>query len=340
MKQIISITIALLMLGCGHTLNSNKRVSQGAPYEVLVVCNAPEWESELGEKINEALSRPVEMLASDEPVYRVLRITAGDFKNLLIDHRNILQVYCHPGAEDTRISAQYDVNASPQIVLTFEGPTQEAMLKYINENSNALVAMFEKAERDRTIFYARNFQEEKLTKTLCEKFNLSISIPKGYTLRNEKDHFLWASYEFPTASQGFFMYSFPYRGKESLSLKNLILQRDIFASNIPGPSEGSYMTTVHKIPDESGTEYIPFEPSYKVVEIAGTKWVELRGLWEVENDFMGGPFVSYATLNPATREVVVMDCYVYSPKHPKRNYLRALEHLMYTIHFPKADSSK
>ena len=44
-----------------------------------------------------------------------------------------------------------------------------------------------------------------------------MTVPKGYVLAADEKDFLWARYEYPTASQGFFIYSYPYRGKESLS---------------------------------------------------------------------------------------------------------------------------
>ena len=52
---------------------------------------------------------------------------------------------------------------------------------------------------------------------------------------------------------------------------------------------------------------------------------------------MGGPFVSYTTLDEREGELLTIDCYVYSPKYGKRNFLRPLEHLVYSVSFPKND---
>ena len=98
------------------------------------------------------------------------------------------------------------------------------------------------------------------------------------------------------------------------------------------------MTTVDKLPDAEAKDYVPFSPEYRTVKIGDRAWIEMRGLWDVENDFMGGPFVSYTTVNEQTGRVLTLDCYVYSPKYGKRNYLRALEHLVYLIDFPAAAS--
>lgn len=61
-----------------------------------------------------------------------------------------------------------------------------------------------------------------------------MRIPKGYLLAAQKDNFVWARNEYPTASQGFFVYSYPYKGPESLSAKALIAARNKFAALIPG----------------------------------------------------------------------------------------------------------
>jgi hypothetical protein len=146
---------------------------------------------------------------------------------------------------------------------------------------------------------------------------------------------VWISQEYPAASKGFFIYKYPYQGRESLTAEALVKARNRFAQRIPGPVDGSYMITVDKIADESGTEYVPYKPDHRAIRIGERPWIEMVGLWDVENYFMGGPFVSYTTVNQATNEVVTLDCYIYSPKEEKRNMLRDLQHLVYLIDFPK-----
>ena len=82
-----------------------------------------------------------------------------------------------------------------------------------------------------------------------------------------------------------------------------------------------------------------FTPRYRFFRLEGRAWVEMRGFWDVEGDFMGGPFVSYTTVDTATDRVFTLDCYVYSPKLPKRNYMREVEHLLHLVKFPAATGS-
>lgn len=343
MKTITKIvTFALLLLvavSCRefHTLTAEgKKPIQGGAYEVLVICNNAEWESELGTKLRDLLEQPIEMLNQNEPMFNVLRITSNDFRHLLVQHRNILKVVIDSKAEQAQITAEYDVAAAPQIVLTFQAPSQKAALEYLNTNGDALLKVLEIAERNRTLAYAEKHNVKVLNDLLHSEFDIDVKIPKGYELRSQSQNFIWASYEFPASSQGFFCYSYPYQGKGSLSVEHLVAMRNHFASRIPGPSNGSYMITVEQIPDAEGLGVIPIRPLYRTVVVNGKEWIEMRGFWDVENDYMGGPFVSYTTVNDATNQVFTIDCYVYSPKYGKRNFMRPLEHLVHLISFPKS----
>lgn len=335
LNAIFIVAILLLTIGCDsfRSLTGAKKTAQGSPYEVLVVCDGREWESPLGEELRNVLGTPVEMLNQVEPMFDIVRITARDFKHLLPSYRNILKVLCSPEVKETAILAQYDVVASPQIVLTFQGPSTAAMVEYLRQNGKSLLQVLEIAERNRTIEYARKQGAKALEKIVREEFDIEMPISNGYLFRAESDDFVWASNEYPVASQGFFIYTHPFNGESSVTTEALVKARNNFAKRIPGPSDGSYMTTVKRIPNIEDDGYVDFLPQHKVVKIDGREWIELRGFWEVEHDFMGGPFVSYTTLDEREGELLTIDCYVYSPKYGKRNFLHPLEHLVYGVKF-------
>lgn len=343
MKRLIPLFVAIIVLlsavGCDsfRSLTGAKKTAQGKPYEVLVVCDGHEWESALGKELRALLEAPVEMLNQTEPMFNVVRITARDFKHLLPSYRNILKVLCSPDIKESAILARYDVVASPQIVLTFQGPSIDAMVEYLKANGSALLQVLEMAERNRTIEYARKQGAKALEKIVREEFNVEMHISNGYLFRAESKDFVWASNEYPVASQGFFLYTHPFKGKASTTTEALVKARNEFAKRLPGPTDGSYMTTVKRIPNVEDDGYTDFLPQRKVVKVNGREWIELRGFWEVEKDFMGGPFVSYTTLDERTGKLFTLDCYVYSPKYGKRNFLRPLEHLVYGVTFPAKD---
>ncbi len=326
----VAACIAVTFLGCDSfaKLSDSGNTSQGAPYELVVVSNNEVWDGAVGDTLRSILRQPVPSINQYEPLFDVMRVTPDGFKNVIARHRNILKVLVDKKIAEPAIGVKYDVSARPQIMIVAQGPTQQALADYISENRDNLLYVLEKAERDRTVEYAEKYNVASLREAIREKFGVTMNVPKGYTLRSASDHFMWISYEYPAASQGFFLYSYPYEGPQSLSVGALVEARNRFASRIPGPSDGSYMIT-----------YMDYEPDYRMIRIGDRLWVEMRGLWDVANDFMGGPFVSYSTVNTETNEVFTLDCYVYSPKLDKRNFLRALEHLVYVIEFPSDNDS-
>jgi hypothetical protein len=81
-------------------------------------------------------------------------------------------------------------------------------------------------------------------------------------------------------------------------------------------------------------------PIFRSYMLSKKYTAELRGLWRVEGDFMGGPFVSISQIDEQRNRIVTVEGYVYAPKYNKREYIRQLEAILYTIKFlPVKDSS-
>jgi hypothetical protein len=76
---------------------------------------------------------------------------------------------------------------------------------------------------------------------------------------------------------------------------------------------------------------------FNVFKKDGNYASEMRGLWTVENNFMGGPFINLAMLDILNNRVVVLDGFVYAPGKDKRNYLRQVEAMIYSAEFVNQD---
>ena len=330
MKTILRIalfaTLLATMTGCdafNSLTKSRSQTSLGSPYELIVVCPQQEWTGELGDTLRAVFTAPIPYLNQTEPLFDILRVNERGFTDMVIKHRNILKVVKDPALTEAGVTVQYNVKAEPQIVLTLQGPNDKSLTAFLSANRENIVHVLEKAERDRAVKYAEKYNEQNIRQAIKDTFGVDMTVPKGYVLATNDKDFLWARYEYPSASQGFFIYSYPYKGKESLSPGALLAARNKFAARIPGPSDGSYMTTSDVI-----------EPDYRMFRMEGRLWCEMRGFWDVHGDFMGGPFVSYTTVDTATNRVFTLDCYIYSPKNHKRNYMRGVEHLLYLVKFP------
>lgn len=334
LRFLIPVCLAALSLlgGCkafNTASDTNRYSSQGKPYELIVVCSQPEWEGQLGDTLRSVLAAPIPYLDREEPLFSLLHVTQRGFTKLVVSHRNILKVVVNPEIAAPTVAVQYDLTASPQIVMTLQGPDLASMIGYLSQNRQNLVYVLEKAERDRAVDFAAEFPDKRIGEVIRQTFGIEMTVPKGYVLAKQEPDFMWMRYEYPTASQGFMLYSYPYKGPVSLSAEALEAARLKYAARIPGPSDGSHMTTSSVYP-----------PQYRMIRIEGRLWAELRGFWDVEGDFMGGPFVSYSTVDTATNRVITLDCYVFSPKLGKRNFMRGVEHLVYMIRFPRPEAEE
>ena len=220
-KLAVVLAVAASCFGCKafRTLGEQRINAQGAPYELIVVCDQPEWQGALGDTLRSILTEPVAGLNQREPLFDVLRVLPSGFENLVTRHRNVLQVLVDAEVEEPAAAVQYDLYAQPQIVVTLQGPTQQSLVDYLGAHREELLYVLEKAERDRTIDFGRKFPDKFLAGLVKEQFGVDFSVPQGYKLRAKGDDFLWISYEFPQASQGFFIYSYPYTGKQALTVE-------------------------------------------------------------------------------------------------------------------------
>lgn len=321
--KILIVATAFLAVSCDSSTVGHKVAAIGGQYEVLVICSQDKWDSPLGDSLRAVMLQPVEGISQVEPLYDVMRILPNQFTGMLQKNRNVLNIVSNPEYTEPMMFAQYDVYAAPQLIATVAGPDDASLTEYISEHRDELVAIFEIAERDRDLSNASRFNEKKIEEQIKDKFGFDMHLLKGYKVRNSLDDFMWISFEYPTASQGVVIYSYPYTGPENFTADSLVANRNRFVSRIPADNPGSYMTT-----------FDGFVPELAHKRIHGRYWAEMRGFWDVAGDFMGGPFVSYSTLDVETRRVVTLDFYVYSPDKPKRNFLRGLEHLVFSVSFP------
>lgn len=321
-KYILPIAALFMLASCGDS-KPIKPGSTGKAYEVLLVAPPAMWEGALGDTLRAFFMQPVPMLNQKEPLMDLISIAPHNLKGLLMNHHNILIARSGVEYPDTAIGVAYDVYAKPQIVVELTGPSDSAITAYAWEHRTELLQVFEMAERDQFTAFATGYPSPAIKDKIKEQFDFSLSVPKGYMIRSSSQDFLWVSQELPMVSQGITIYSYPYTGKSDFERDSLLNKRNQFVARIPGPSDNSYMTTAKII-----------DPEVEYIRIHGRSWAEMKGFWDVEGDYMGGPFITYSTVDTRTNRVISIDLYVYSPKFGKRNYIRELEHIVYTAQFP------
>lgn len=329
MKKILfSVLILLAFAGCKSSGDKKYiKGSAGNPYEMFAVMPKGLWEGVVGDTVRNSLMKDVEMINFDEPAFDVLYLAPDGFKGLALEHRNV--VIARYGSEYPKAEVLSERNkyVQPQLYVIFQAPNQQALVTLVDQKIDSVRGVFEKEETTR--FAAKVSQKGSVAvqDSIKKIFGFTMAVPSGTTVRNiiKDSSFLWSSYEMPESSQGLVVYSYPYKG-EPFTSANIVKERNRFLKLVPGALKNSYMST---------SDYV--EPVVTEQIIKGRKWYEARGFWRVEGDFMGGPFVSYSTVDQANNRVLVLDNYVYSPNPSKgqRNYIKQLESLVNTVKIDK-----
>lgn len=322
-KLSIIIAAALSLLSLAISCNEPEPelpASSGETGEVIVIATKGQWESEVGNALRSVLTADYPYLPQTEPLFRVSNIPPQSFNHIFKVNRNIVVLKIEDTCS-TAMQVRRNVWARPQTVVSISAPSEDAAVSFIAENGSTIVDTYEKAERSRAISNAKEFPAGGVREFLLPRFGGSPYFPKGYSIKKQTDDFVWISNETAYTNQGIFLYKFPYEGSFQLTPAYLVSKRDaVMKDNVPATAENSYMITNPMI-----------APGYAEVTSNDIERKELRGLWDTYNDYMGGPFLQHAIVSKDSKEVIVVEGFVYAPRYDKRNYLRGVEAIVYSF---------
>ncbi len=295
----------------------------GRAGDVTVVANDAEWDTEVGDEFRRIFERGYQMLPQYEPVFDVIHVTHKTFGNVFKSQRNIVIAEILPRHTKPKIAVAKDVWAKPQIVISLYGADGKAIVALLKKYDNKIIDLLEDMERKRLMDIYKKNRDMAVGLKLQEEHNISVNIPKGYNLDVDSSDFVWLNQETGSKIQGILIYHYNYTDENTFTLEYLISKRDKFLRKyLHGDEAGSYMTTEK--------EFLPLFSEYS---LRGSRYVaELRGLWKMaEGVSMGGPFVSITTLDEKRNRVVTVEGFVYAAGFNKRNYVRQVEAIIYSM---------
>ena len=298
--------------------------SSGRPYEVLVVADASFWDRPAGTALYNLLNSSVPGLPQQEPVFDVSRIDPPHYRTTFKLFRNIITLDIDKNFyTQTRLKYRYDVYAYPQAVLEIHSPSEEDLTKFLTYHGQEIINFFVKVEMNREAKELELKHSQLVADMAKQMFGCKLFVPREIGSKKKGKNFFWASSNSGNASINVCMYAYAYPGPKAFTKKYFVHQRDSFMkANIPGEEPNMYMKT-----DTFGLDVHNI-----VVKRAYAQ--EARGLWEMENDAMGGPFVSHARVDTVRNRVVVVEGFVYAPDKLKRTMIRRLEASLYTLDLP------
>ena len=300
--------------------------ASGLPYEMLVVMDDAQWERPVGRALFNVLDTDVPGLPQSERSFRITRVEpSGMNSNMFRIMRNIIKVdiqkdrYTQPKFKFAR-----DVYSHPQMMMTLQAPDEASLAQYIEENAQSIIDFFTKSEMNREINNLREQHNPMVSNLAKELLGVDIWVPFEVDNYKKGKDFLWASTNTGKKDMSIVLYSYPYTNTNTFTLEYFLNKRDsVMKVNIPGGPEGSYMTTQR--------DYVYVEDA----TVHGKYAQVARGLWKVQGDRMGGPFVSHSRVDEVNGRVIVAEAFVYAPEMLKRDLIRRMEAALYTLQLPQ-----
>jgi hypothetical protein len=324
LPKIVTICVLLIILSTACDKKpGEKPSSSGKTCEILLVADKSMVDGSVGNALKSFFMQEQVGLNQSEPLYTMPYISLSAFEDaeMFQAHRNIIMININDSCKE-KLEIMKDYKAKPQIVFVLNAPTSEACIHLFNEKKELIKATFDETERIRINMAFKAIEEKTAGIEVLKIFNFSMVFPNGFKVAKKTRDFAWIRQESKEYTEAVLIYTYPYTDKKQLNPQHIIALRDSLTKQyIPGPTEGSYMTSEKE-----------FAPVSKEINFNGLYAVELRGLWKLKGDFMGGPFINYTFVDEKNNRIIMLDGFLYSPKKPKRDLLKQIEAIIYTYH--------
>lgn len=274
--------------------------STGKNYEIIFVVDDSLWIKSIKLLVEQSFETMIKGLPQKERMFNVIQVNNKEFKSILKTHKNIVIV-----SEEIKTYSKKNKWANNQFV---------ALLNWNNEADFFL----EELIRLREVFLLKEVSnirkkllkhsQKEAEKKIKNFFNIEIVVPKEYSVLKIDSTFFWANFD-PLNSdeiKNIMIFSFK---PNNTSLQKQVLQKidSVLEKNLHGEKEGSYVKIENKYPPYFSNNLY-------------------RGLWKLENGFMGGPFIARTYIDSS--KIIVNLGVVFAPQELKRKYIQEFEAIL------------
>ena len=291
--------------------------SSGTHSELLLVMPDKLWIGAAGEAFKELYLADQEGLPQSEAYFNASRVEPEEVNRILQKTKSIMWV---EKSDTSFVKIQKDLWSRPQRIVRITAKSENELVKEIKGSAKQIIHVFK--EHDMSVIQGRLkksayvYTHENLKKIGIKKMLLHKGFDPTLDIENLK---IFATKTVKTIQ--YIMVSERPMTEGIVSKDDIIAHRDSIGKKyFEGTREGSYMKTELLIP-----------PSTETTEISGMFALETRGLWRMENDFMGGPFLSYTIYDEKNNRVLTVESLLYGPTAKKRNVVLEMEAMMRSI---------
>ena len=319
-RFLILASMSLILFSCNDKSSNQKYIqdSSGNINHLLVVTDNDLWEGSVGESVRSIFAASVQGLPNEEPLFSISQMPTQVFTGFVTKNRIVLEI---EKGKPAGISINRDVMAKPQTLVVVSGKTDQEIIHQMESNADKIISVFkneEIKEKQRRIKMSLHD-----TKEIQDQLGIDIKFPTAYRIAAHDNNFFWIRKDITTGNMDFVIYEVPLNRikRGDSTVVDIIRMRDsIGKAHIQSSVEGAYMIT-----EEAYAPYV-FDTT-----IDNKPTIETKGIWDMKNAFMAGPFINYAIEDKAHNRYVVLEGYVFAPSLEKRDYVFELEAILKSV---------
>lgn len=321
--HFLCFLVCILLFSCSEKKRKRTTETSGKINSVSVIVDDQLWNGEVGDSIRNKFASPVLGLPQEEPVFSLNQYPVKLLEGFMSNSRNIIVIKKEAKSQFKIIENEY---ANPQVVVHISGKSVQELLDTIQANDSIIIQKIKKSE---IRILQNQIKDDSLSNTekITEKFNVKINIPIKYKMVMHGKKFIWFKKEITSGNQSLIFYQIPLSSiKDNPNAINRItkIRDSIGKIYIHGAVPRTRMVTE--------TAYSPY---LSKTTIFGRETFETKGNWELERDFMSGPFVNYAIVDKKNNRILVVEGFVYAPSKQKRDLMFELEAIIKSVQFLK-----
>jgi hypothetical protein len=318
--HFLCVLLSVVLVSCLKKEANLPRKTSGAINTISVIIEDQLWNGEVGDSIRNKFASPVIGLPEEEPLFTINQFPIQLLEGFATASRAIIIV---KKATENKFEIKKNQYASPQNVFHISGKTTADIVQLLEQHSPQIILQIKKGE----ITENQRIQQKSLlpTGSIKNRFQISIQVPSDFEQVLVKPNFVWLKKKIISGSSSLLVYQLPLKTIRTSTVSAAILSmRDSIGKYIQGTEPQTYMI--------SETGYTPY---FFKSTLDHRLAYETRGTWQLQNDYMSGPFINYTIVDSINKRLVVLEGFCYSPSKEKRDVMHELEAIMHSVHVLK-----
>ncbi|MFZ4060743.1 MAG: DUF4837 family protein [Bacteroidia bacterium] len=323
----------LVFLACGGGDSNYRPKAIGPEGDLMLVVTDEYWrEHPLGDTLRTFFQQEYPGLPQVEPLWKISRISPSDFQGNLRWQKNVLIAVVSEKIPAGQPSLEFaeDAFARPQLVIRLSANHPNEWLAAFRARRAEILARLK--EKDARVI-AQSIQEKNSCRscadTLKNRMGVQLPIPSVFSSVLNNAEISAFQYRAERVEKGnthliekvIWVSSVKYNSETQFSIQYLTwLSDQITQKAFKGENPGSGVVVESRMPCDS-----------TILTLNGRYAMEMRGLWRMSNEFKGGPFLLYATLDEANQRIWLSGAFVFAAGLDKRSHIIELEGILRSL---------